>query len=42
MRALFDCHADYEDELDFEEGEVIIVTGEADNEWWVSQNTLRY
>ncbi|XP_071804297.1 arf-GAP with SH3 domain, ANK repeat and PH domain-containing protein 1-like isoform X1 [Asterias amurensis] len=37
VRALFDCHADYEDELDFEEGEVIIVTGEADNEWWIGE-----
>ncbi len=36
VRALYDCTADYEDELTFEEGETILVTGEADTEWWVS------
>ncbi|XP_072029942.1 arf-GAP with SH3 domain, ANK repeat and PH domain-containing protein 2-like isoform X2 [Amphiura filiformis] len=37
VRALYDCNADYEDELTFEEGETIIVTGEADPEWWIGE-----
>ncbi|XP_038051345.1 arf-GAP with SH3 domain, ANK repeat and PH domain-containing protein 1-like isoform X3 [Patiria miniata] len=37
VRALYDCHADYEDELEFEEGEIIVVTGEADSEWWIGE-----
>ena len=40
MRALYDCGADYEDELTFEEGETILVTGEADAEWWVSMGVF--
>lgn len=41
MKTIYDCQADNDDELTFVEGEVIIVTGEEDQEWWVSQdNTL--
>ncbi|XP_034534439.1 arf-GAP with SH3 domain, ANK repeat and PH domain-containing protein 1-like isoform X2 [Notolabrus celidotus] len=35
VRTIYDCQADNEDELSFSEGEVIIVTGEEDQEWWV-------
>lgn len=37
VRALYDCEADYPDELTFKEGDVIIVTGEADPEWWIGE-----
>ncbi|XP_071490803.1 arf-GAP with SH3 domain, ANK repeat and PH domain-containing protein 1-like [Diadema antillarum] len=37
VRALYDCQADYQDELTFEEGENIVVTGEADAEWWIGE-----
>ncbi|XP_063953645.1 arf-GAP with SH3 domain, ANK repeat and PH domain-containing protein 1-like isoform X5 [Lytechinus pictus] len=37
VRALYDCQADYQDELTFEEGETIVVTGEADAEWWIGE-----
>ncbi|XP_059836967.1 arf-GAP with SH3 domain, ANK repeat and PH domain-containing protein 1 isoform X1 [Hypanus sabinus] len=33
-RAIYNCIADHADELTFEEGEVIVVTGEEDKEWW--------
>ena len=36
MKTIYDCQADNDDELTFLEGEVIIVTGEEDQEWWVS------
>ena len=36
VQAVFDCEADNDDELSFSEGEIIIVSGEADPEWWVS------
>lgn len=36
MKTIYDCQADNDDELTFVEGEVIIVTGEEDQEWWVS------
>uniref|UniRef100_A0AAZ3PSD0 ArfGAP with SH3 domain, ankyrin repeat and PH domain 1b n=1 Tax=Oncorhynchus tshawytscha TaxID=74940 RepID=A0AAZ3PSD0_ONCTS len=32
---IYDCQADNDDELTFVEGEVIIVTGEEDGEWWI-------
>ncbi|XP_016315524.1 arf-GAP with SH3 domain, ANK repeat and PH domain-containing protein 2-like isoform X1 [Sinocyclocheilus anshuiensis] len=35
VKALYNCHADNLDELTFSEGEVIIVDGEEDKEWWV-------
>uniref|UniRef100_A0A672R5F2 Arf-GAP with SH3 domain, ANK repeat and PH domain-containing protein 2-like n=1 Tax=Sinocyclocheilus grahami TaxID=75366 RepID=A0A672R5F2_SINGR len=35
VKALYTCHADNLDELTFSEGEVIIVDGEEDKEWWV-------
>uniref|UniRef100_A0A8D0H7T9 SH3 domain-containing protein n=1 Tax=Sphenodon punctatus TaxID=8508 RepID=A0A8D0H7T9_SPHPU len=34
VRALYDCQADREDELTFSIGEVIIVAGEEDCNWW--------
>uniref|UniRef100_A0A8P4G3L4 ArfGAP with SH3 domain, ankyrin repeat and PH domain 1a n=1 Tax=Dicentrarchus labrax TaxID=13489 RepID=A0A8P4G3L4_DICLA len=35
VKTIYDCQADNEDELTFAEGEVIIVTGEEDQEWWI-------
>uniref|UniRef100_A0A8C2JAV9 ArfGAP with SH3 domain, ankyrin repeat and PH domain 1b n=1 Tax=Cyprinus carpio TaxID=7962 RepID=A0A8C2JAV9_CYPCA len=36
VKTIYDCQADNDDELTFVEGEVIVVTGEEDQEWWVS------
>lgn len=36
MKAMYNCVADNPDELTFSEGEVIVVDGEEDQEWWVS------
>lgn len=36
MKAVYNCVADNPDELTFTEGEVIVVDGEEDQEWWVS------
>lgn len=36
MKAIYNCSADNPDELTFSEGEVIVVEGEEDSEWWVS------
>lgn len=36
MKALFDCTADREDELTFSTGEIIVITEEEDDNWWVS------
>lgn len=38
VKTIYDCQADNDDELTFAEGEVIIVTGEEDQEWWVSKS----
>lgn len=38
MKAIYNCVADNPDELTFTEGEVIVVDGEEDQEWWVSIN----
>uniref|UniRef100_A0A3B1JMX6 ArfGAP with SH3 domain, ankyrin repeat and PH domain 2b n=1 Tax=Astyanax mexicanus TaxID=7994 RepID=A0A3B1JMX6_ASTMX len=35
VKAIYKCKADNPDELTFAEGEVIIVDGEEDKEWWV-------
>lgn len=40
MKTIYDCQADNDDELTFIEGEVIIVTGEEDQEWWVRTRTI--
>ncbi|XP_033727336.1 arf-GAP with SH3 domain, ANK repeat and PH domain-containing protein 2-like isoform X2 [Pecten maximus] len=43
-RALFDCEADNEDELTFNEGEIIIVLREEEEDWWegeIEGNTQR-
>ncbi|XP_033109132.1 arf-GAP with SH3 domain, ANK repeat and PH domain-containing protein 2-like isoform X3 [Anneissia japonica] len=37
VKALYDCQADYDDELTFNDGEIIIVIGEADKEWWIGE-----
>lgn len=34
VRALYDCQADHEDELSFQAGEIIIVDGQEDSNWW--------
>lgn len=36
VKAIYKCCADHPDELTFCEGEVIVVDGEEDSEWWVS------
>uniref|UniRef100_A0A669C6C4 Arf-GAP with SH3 domain, ANK repeat and PH domain-containing protein 2 n=1 Tax=Oreochromis niloticus TaxID=8128 RepID=A0A669C6C4_ORENI len=33
--ALYDCQADHHDELSFSEGQVLVVLGQEDNDWWV-------
>ncbi|XP_040479015.1 arf-GAP with SH3 domain, ANK repeat and PH domain-containing protein 2 [Ursus maritimus] len=35
VKALYNCVADNPDELTFSEGDVIIVDGEEDQEWWI-------
>uniref|UniRef100_A0A3Q3K630 ArfGAP with SH3 domain, ankyrin repeat and PH domain 2b n=1 Tax=Monopterus albus TaxID=43700 RepID=A0A3Q3K630_MONAL len=35
VKAIYNCLADHPDELTFTEGEVIVVEGEEDSEWWV-------
>ncbi|XP_070705937.1 arf-GAP with SH3 domain, ANK repeat and PH domain-containing protein 2b [Pempheris klunzingeri] len=35
VKAIYNCSADHPDELTFSEGEVIVVEGEEDSEWWV-------
>lgn len=39
MKAIYNCLADNPDELTFSEGEVIVVEGEEDSEWWVSDGS---
>uniref|UniRef100_A0A4W5MQQ2 ArfGAP with SH3 domain, ankyrin repeat and PH domain 2a n=1 Tax=Hucho hucho TaxID=62062 RepID=A0A4W5MQQ2_9TELE len=39
VKAIYNCMADNADELTFSEGEVIVVDGEEDQEWWVSINS---
>uniref|UniRef100_A0AAQ4P120 ArfGAP with SH3 domain, ankyrin repeat and PH domain 2a n=1 Tax=Gasterosteus aculeatus aculeatus TaxID=481459 RepID=A0AAQ4P120_GASAC len=36
VKAIYNCQADNPDELTFSDGEVIVVDGEEDQEWWVS------
>uniref|UniRef100_A0A8C1SW88 Un-named sa1614 n=1 Tax=Cyprinus carpio TaxID=7962 RepID=A0A8C1SW88_CYPCA len=36
VKAMYDCVADHHDELTFNEGEVLVVLGEEDADWWVS------
>lgn len=33
---MYDCVADHHDELTFNEGDVLVVLGEDDADWWVS------
>ncbi|XP_058860319.1 arf-GAP with SH3 domain, ANK repeat and PH domain-containing protein 2-like [Acipenser ruthenus] len=35
VKAIYDCIADHHDELTFKEGEIIVVTGEDDADWWM-------
>ena len=41
VKAIYNCNADNPDELTFSEGEVIVVNGEEDQEWWVSELILK-
>lgn len=34
-QALYDCQADHHDELSFTEGQVLVVVGQEDSDWWV-------
>ncbi|XP_061487740.1 arf-GAP with SH3 domain, ANK repeat and PH domain-containing protein 2-like isoform X2 [Rhineura floridana] len=34
VRACYDCQADHEDELTFQMGEIIVVEGQEDSNWW--------
>ncbi|KAK2874203.1 hypothetical protein Q8A67_021356 [Cirrhinus molitorella] len=34
VKAMYDCVADHHDELTFSEGEVLVVLGEEDADWW--------
>uniref|UniRef100_A0A672KUU1 Arf-GAP with SH3 domain, ANK repeat and PH domain-containing protein 2-like n=1 Tax=Sinocyclocheilus grahami TaxID=75366 RepID=A0A672KUU1_SINGR len=34
VKAMYDCVADHHDELSFNEGEVLVVLGEEDADWW--------
>lgn len=36
VKAIYNCVADNPDELTFAEGDIIVVDGEEDQEWWVS------
>ncbi|KAJ4940711.1 hypothetical protein JOQ06_027006, partial [Pogonophryne albipinna] len=36
VEALYDCQADHHDELSFFEGQVLVVLGKEDSDWWVS------
>uniref|UniRef100_A0A8B9RNK0 ArfGAP with SH3 domain, ankyrin repeat and PH domain 2a n=1 Tax=Astyanax mexicanus TaxID=7994 RepID=A0A8B9RNK0_ASTMX len=42
VKAIYNCVADNPDELTFTEGEVIVVDGEEDQEWWVIQLLLAF
>uniref|UniRef100_A0A1A8P367 ArfGAP with SH3 domain, ankyrin repeat and PH domain 2a n=2 Tax=Nothobranchius TaxID=28779 RepID=A0A1A8P367_9TELE len=33
-QALYDCQADHHDELSFSEGQVLVVLGQEDSDWW--------
>uniref|UniRef100_A0A8C2XKZ5 Arf-GAP with SH3 domain, ANK repeat and PH domain-containing protein 3 n=1 Tax=Cyclopterus lumpus TaxID=8103 RepID=A0A8C2XKZ5_CYCLU len=35
VKTIYNCSADHPDELTFSEGEVLVVEGEEDSEWWV-------
>uniref|UniRef100_A0A7N8X0D1 Un-named sa1614 n=1 Tax=Mastacembelus armatus TaxID=205130 RepID=A0A7N8X0D1_9TELE len=35
VQALYDCQADHHDELSFSEGQVLVVLGQEDSDWWV-------
>ncbi|KAM8952209.1 arf-GAP with SH3 domain, ANK repeat and PH domain-containing protein 2 [Pelodytes ibericus] len=35
VKAIYNCSADNPDELTFSEGEIIVVDGEEDHEWWI-------
>ncbi|XP_069371592.1 LOW QUALITY PROTEIN: arf-GAP with SH3 domain, ANK repeat and PH domain-containing protein 2b [Paralichthys olivaceus] len=35
VKAIYNCSADHPDELTFSEGDVIVVEGEEDSEWWI-------
>nr|CBN80674.1 Arf-GAP with SH3 domain, ANK repeat and PH domain-containing protein 1 [Dicentrarchus labrax] len=35
VEALYDCQADHHDELSFSEGQVLVVLGQEDSDWWL-------
>lgn len=39
-QALYDCQADHHDELSFFEGQVLVVLGQEDSDWWVRVNIV--
>ena len=39
VEAVYDCTPDHRDELEFKEGEMIIVTKKISKDWWVSDVT---
>ncbi len=39
VEAVYDCSPDHRDELEFKEGEMIIVTKKVSKDWWVSYLT---
>uniref|UniRef100_A0A452GXR4 Uncharacterized protein n=1 Tax=Gopherus agassizii TaxID=38772 RepID=A0A452GXR4_9SAUR len=42
VKAIYNCVADNPDELTFSEGDIIVVDGEEDQEWWVSIFTCAF
>ena len=40
VEAVYDCTPDHRDELDFKEGDVIVVTKKISKDWWVSHVTV--
>ena len=38
VEGLYDCNPDHKDELEFREGELIVVTKRLNKDWWVSQS----
>lgn len=41
VEALYDCQADHHDELSFSEGQVLVVLGQEDSDWWVCITIVR-
>lgn len=41
VQAIYGCVGDHHDELTFNEGEVLVVLGEDDADWWVGTSQLQ-